>query len=1318
MARTLQLVRATSHLALRAVIEDLLAARGSREMPLAHGQLTLAIVSRDAADARQKLQHALSSLAAGKDLVEEGVAFEPEPWGASRLAFLFPGQGSQYVGMLSGLRQAWPLLARHLAALDDSWRSLTGAYLCDLIFRSNKPAHEAELRDTRNAQPALGITSAALRASLADLGVEPSYFAGHSYGELTALWAGGSFDTESFLALSRTRGQLMAEAGSLARGAMLAVLAPAHVVQSLLDGVPGRVILANQNGPSQNVVSGDVEAIECVETRARERGLRATRLRTSAAFHSPLMAPVAKRWGEFLEDFERRGAFRAPCRGEAWSNVKAAAYASSSEVRELLFRQLTETVRFGEMVEGLYERGARIFVEVGAGQVLTSLVREILGSRPHLALPLDPRDGDPQAHLLGVLGRLASHGIPVEPARLATEPSSDKCTPVLAPPTITESTLAASPWAQEASVSQVVPTTTQRTHVHEGNQAIMARSFFDTNRQVLEAYFAQQVRMLEAAPAPELLPAVLEHNRSLLLDFLSAQELALAKLVGSEGTLRGKNECLPELPIPSATGPIALQDILPSPANAASAPSPARKSVTDVESWIRNKLASITGLPVASLNRETSFEGDLGLDSISMVEIWADLLHHFPALEGRSGDFRFQTIGEAISRIEEELSRGQAAQATRQQPHVQELSSREPAPITSQQPEGLASAQPRRDIAADVLAVLRRVVSSDAPLSPSADLEVDLGIDVFARESLVEELCQLFPWARIAGRELVHARTIGDLADLLCRLGAVSSDPPRDAPSCKPLTVGQVGPAVERFVLVERPIFPAGNLPSPEQILLVGTRGLHLQLVEEALAKTGNALSILTVDREGWSCPDGQAIPFSEWEALALALQRFGTAARTIVLAPSDPEALGELDNDSWTNAVDRSATALFVLAKALHSLGPTNLPERLAVVIRDGHVAASGALGIARVLRQEWPKTRVRNVVLDDAAGLAAGVLAPALWQGESDHDRVINGISIKERVLLSRAPEASPRSLRLDPSSPVLVLGGGDGITAEAACRLTALARCHIVAVGRTPLPSDMPFAGIDEDVQVQRRIFEEATRGASLAQLREKWREVARQRAIFRTRRRIEAAGGSFSYFAADASDPAALRTVIDAVRASHGPIRGLIHGAGITEDGLIGVKSPVAFQRVLRTKTESAFHLYRLLRDEPMEFALLFSSLSSFAGPPGQADYAAANEVLNALASQWNEQVTYPVRSLLWSVWTETGLAAGAFRGRMERLGIPGITNAEGTRLFGDEVLAGRKTEDWVLLAPRAALKSAIGSTAIELPPEMPAPVQAALGGQRT
>ncbi len=250
---------------------------------------------------------------------------------------------------------------------------------------ADRETAEKQLRATEWAQPAIGAVSAAQLALLDAVGVKPDCVAGHSFGEVSALFAAGVIDRPSFLRVARQRGELMARAAEGGAGGMTAVTAPIEEVESVLGGYPSEVAVANHNDPRQVVISGAIPAIEEAERRFVAAGVKVQRLPVAAAFHSPIVAPSVTPFAKALEGV----AFQTPS-FPVFANATAEAYPAAPEAaRELLASSIAKRVRFVEVIEAMYQRGIRTFVEVGPGCVLTSMISRICGDRPHRAVPLD-----------------------------------------------------------------------------------------------------------------------------------------------------------------------------------------------------------------------------------------------------------------------------------------------------------------------------------------------------------------------------------------------------------------------------------------------------------------------------------------------------------------------------------------------------------------------------------------------------------------------------------------------------------------------------------------------------------------------------------------------------------------------------------------------------------------------------------------------------------------------------------------------------------------------------------------------------------------
>ncbi len=285
-----------------------------------------------------------------------------------RYAMLFPGQGSQTVGMGADLVAAFPA-AREVFARADA---VLGFALSELCFTG--PIET--LTETRNAQPALLTHSVAVLRVLEAHGVEPAIVAGHSLGEYSALVAARAVDFDSALQIVRRRGELMFASGVASPGTMAAVVgAETAAVEAACAAARnlGVCEIANHNAPDQLVISGSVDAVTDAMARLQAAGVKIVkRLNVSGAFHSALMREPAAALAAYLDEFTVRDA-AVP----VVANVSAAAVQDGAALRELLKRQIRSPVRWQESMQTLRRRWPGPLLEVGAGTVLKGLLRRI-----------------------------------------------------------------------------------------------------------------------------------------------------------------------------------------------------------------------------------------------------------------------------------------------------------------------------------------------------------------------------------------------------------------------------------------------------------------------------------------------------------------------------------------------------------------------------------------------------------------------------------------------------------------------------------------------------------------------------------------------------------------------------------------------------------------------------------------------------------------------------------------------------------------------------------------------------------------------------
>jgi [acyl-carrier-protein] S-malonyltransferase len=289
----------------------------------------------------------------------------------SKLAFIFPGQGSQAAGMGKALAEAFPAARKVFDEVD----AALGEKLSELCFQGP----DDQLKLTANTQPAILTVSAAAAAVLAERGVQPDVVAGHSLGEYSALVAAGALSAADAARAVRARGSFMQEAVPAGKGAMAAVLGlePARVkaICESVEAATGLVCSpANYNDPGQTVIAGDAAAVERAAVELKAAGAkRVLPLPVSAPFHCALMQPVKAR----LEPVLRGVAWREP-RVAVVTNVEAKPNREVARIVPLLLDQVTAPVRWIECAEELARLGVTRFVEVGPGKVLSGLVKRVV----------------------------------------------------------------------------------------------------------------------------------------------------------------------------------------------------------------------------------------------------------------------------------------------------------------------------------------------------------------------------------------------------------------------------------------------------------------------------------------------------------------------------------------------------------------------------------------------------------------------------------------------------------------------------------------------------------------------------------------------------------------------------------------------------------------------------------------------------------------------------------------------------------------------------------------------------------------------------
>ena len=744
---------------------NLAAATGAAARVSPSAQTRLAIVASSPEDLRAKLAKAKTALEAKQPLNDpQGIYLASGP-PRGKVAFLFPGQGSQKTHMLRELALHFP---EFRASLQQAEASLAGRFpkkLSAYIYPppafspEQEKQQNLEITDTLVAQPALGVVEIGLCHALERLGVYPDMTAGHSYGEYAALAAAGVISDSALFDLSESRGRAIKDTTHDEAGTMAAVSADADAIAKALNGMEG-ITLANHNSPRQTVISGANAAVAAAIEKLAAAGLAAKPISVACAFHSPLMEPARERFAAVLA----RQTFAKP-HAAVFSNTLGAQYPEDpKEIAALLASHLVRPVKFVDEVRAMYEQGARVFVEVGPKGVLTGLARQILDGKDARFIQLDS-DRTPLVQLLNGLAQLAAEGVPVDAAQLlrgrVRQPEApvretgwmvnglrafprshppqivkplDLVTPSSIPPQAPMPIAVQAPPAP-APAPIAAPTST-------ANDAVMLQ-FQQLMKQVLQAQTTIMTAYLQGAPAGPL-----------------------------PMTLPAPPPVVVAAPPPPPPAPVVA-------APPAATPVAHRSFIED----LRRIAAERTGYPPEMLDLDAGIESDLGIDSIKRAEILT-ALQKLGTPEQQQASQAIMTKLTSAKTLREiaDLIAGTAEPGIAE-PRVAEPRVAEPRPSGS---------GPTRDIITELRTVAaERTGYPPEMLDLDAGIESDLGIDSIKRVEILTALQKLgTPEQQQATQaimaKLTGAKTLREIADLIGGSVGVIPVAPPSAPAPAP----------------------------------------------------------------------------------------------------------------------------------------------------------------------------------------------------------------------------------------------------------------------------------------------------------------------------------------------------------------------------------------------------------------------------------------------------------------------------------------------------------------------------------------------------
>ncbi len=1193
-----------------------------------------------------------------------------------KMAFLFSGQGSQYVNM--GVD-----LAMNFTAAGEAWDIASGLKL-DKEYKLNEivfpiPAFDKETEDsyitrltkTEWAQPAIGGVALSQYSLLKKMNVFPDCTAGHSYGEIPALYAAGVIGSvKDVFQISRKRGELMANA-SKEKGTMTAVVGNESDVKGLIDDSRTRVSIANINSPVQVVVAGRVPEIEKFEEYCSNKNIGFFRLSVATAFHTDLVSNSADAFYEFLKEVE----FSKP-ELTVYSNTTGEKYSEDKEeIRKVLAWQLAKPVRFSDQIEAMYESGVRIFLELGPGNVLSKLTGKCLEGREYKAISLDgSKHQEGKAAFFSALGQLAVAGVSIDFNSLWEEFDTADLSLINRDPKARTLKIKGSNYQKvyppengDAGIPKPNPESTQPQSAHpdsaqpELNQHVPAqpsngwmRAFSEVQKNTLEAQKAFQNTIAES------------HAQ-----FLKASELAFQQLGAMGGVPQQIQENMqtsiapPSIiqPAPVFT-PVPVPDLNESDVSVVS-PAP----LLDPKTVLLSVVAEKTGYPEEMLEMDLDMETGLGIDSIKRVEILSALQEKMPEL--KKLDINQLAAAKTLQEIMD-VSMTLLKSISTQTAETANASIAAPAHELQETKKALPSI--------DAKALLLTVVAEktgypEEMLEMDLDMETGLGIDSIKRVEILSALQQKIPELKgLDQNKLASAKTLQEIMDISNRL--LGGEPLTGSDQKKTEKKSSSG-KIYRYIVNKVPAPPCGV----------------------ALAGLGDSILYLVKDNKGVA--EVLAEKFSAINIEVVVVENVQKEARSVVFLKGIDE-LPEKNPVQYALDINKKAF------EAANRCGQAILKNGgLFVAVQDRGIDSSGeradrvwSAGLGALVKTaawEWQKASLKSIdiVCKDRSpeDLAQSIFDELISGGPEtevflSNDSARYSIETKEEIVNSKTRPVKD-------GDTVVVSGGARGVTAECILELSKEAKLNIAILARTELldePDYLKNCTTDADIK-QGILNSTKERGEKLTpiELNSLAKKIISCREVRGYISKMKNNGSDVQYYSIDVLNSSQVEKTIENIRDKFGKIDILIHGAGVLADKLIHEKTEEQFDKVFSTKVIGFKNLLDATEKDNLSYISCFSSIAARTGNAGQVDYSMANEVLNQVcrAEKIKRNGKTIVKSINWGPW-EGGMVSAELKVHFESMGVILIPLKEGARAFVDElidesanveVVIGTKLDTW-------------------------------------
>lgn len=1208
---------------------------------------TVCIVAQDLSGLKEKIAAALAHLQSGAPLPSGIYAGDGTPPG--KLAVLFPGQGSQYTGMMRETAAQFPacaaVLERADRALADPFEKRFGATLSRFLYprgaygEEEKSEAERALRGTDVAQPALGAVEASLWELMRGFGLKADMLAGHSYGEFVALYAAGRITFDELMRLSEARGRLIVdkarEAGA-ELGTMAAVKASRAEVEAVIKDIGG-IVVANHNAPDQVIVSGAEDAVKkaCDILFAAEKSV--TPLPVAAAFHSPFVEPARASFAQVIETVNwQKGAM------PVYANATARPH--GADVKKAMADHLVSPVEFVAGVEAMAADGARLFLEIGPKTVLTRLAAKILAGRGCRTVALDDRGGG-IAGLLHAMAELLAFGCDLDIVKLfegrdcltvkQDDAQAVRRSPVLpsygwmlngsgvrrVSDPVRQIGVTAEDRARFAAAPAPAPIATPRPVAPAAQKlSTPTRTTYERPRRTVKKMTDDIVYQRSVAEAYfELLDRQLANARDVALAGMGAEPETLAP--------------------PAAVRP--SRPAVPPPAARIAAAVPQRREAAPVPEAPR--LAQ----PVPQVQP--------------------------PRANGNGSGNGVQTPAAAA-----------------------------PAQAKAEAPAAKSGALDQEALKKIILSVVTEKTGYEEDMIAfDQNLEADLGIDSIKRVEIVGSVLEELPSSYAqslsdSGRsKLSTAATLNAMMTLLReaggqpanfnQAGAGTTPAVQDSPARR---LPRLSESRSEIVAERQEIDPAAlrALTAGDFVLTPDSRGVAQRLAAMLEGK-GCKAHILP------SAALKDEAAFEKWCAAAPS----GTIAGIVHLAALDAKVIDPSSSPSdWRAQLFVNEKTLYLLlhrfsaqlADRAHVLAASALGGTFArgETAGKGLSLQGGGPGLIKSFCKERDTIRGKAVDLDPAqpeAALAAQLFAEL----ETDGGRREVGYPGGRRTIFRTRLAPAPEPLADLPPGGLVVLatGGARGVTAEV-LREVAKPGSVLVLTGRSALPTDADAlrttaqdAALETEKDLVRHFVK--TESMQLGDARKKAAKILAAREQLDNIKDFTQSGATVDYRAVDVTDEKGMKALLDGIYKTHGRLDGIVHGAGIIEDRFLADIAPESWSRVVETKVAGLLLLQKYAKAQTLKFFIVFSSVAGRYGNSGQTNYATANELMNRLCgrldAQWGGKVR--VAALCWGPWGRTKFGAGMVTEATEKkfasYGVHLVTAETGRALFRFQLMEG-------------------------------------------